>query len=326
MILWRMRMFNYREILKKFDLGENQAINLYFLMSNNTNGYSYRATLSKDAQKNLIENVVAFFDTSNIKFDNQVVYDFKGKSDDNTIEYLEKQYIPIFDELIANGIQGTSDLKMMNFKKIKSFLIEIQFSEDNHLYLLSAFKKNSFLDVKKAGLFSISDDYIDTAKIPEKLISIPESFDICIYDGIVLFVSHSSELLNKIVSLESFYSQAIAYSLDMVEEMNLIEDFSGFRDIALKKKNDAVITKKFARLYSSKKEQFKNLKTLYESNIEKFKKNFDSLKVGVGFNLELNDDNKIKIDLADDSQVIALLNLLIDAYGKTFMLEEITEN
>ncbi len=319
-------MFNYKEILNRFDVGDNQDINLYFLMSNDTTGYSYRATLSEEAQKSLVENVVAFFDTSKTEFENQVLYDFKGKADDNTIEYLEKQKIPIISELITNGTSGTSDLKMMNFKKVKSFLIEIQFSEDNYLYLLSACKKNSFLDIKKTKFFSLNDDYLDTAKIPEKFVVIPEYFDICIYNDIVLFVSHSSDLLNKIVNLENFYNEAVDYSLKIMEEMDLIQDFSKFRDIAMEKIDDTVIKKKFARLYSSKREQFEDLKNLYKSNFDKFKQNFDSLKAGVGFDLELNKDNKIQVDVTDDSQVIALLNLLIDAYGQTFMLEEITEN
>lgn len=319
-------MFNYQEILDHFDSVDYNELRLYFLMSNRENGYIYKASLTDSAKRNLLENVGAFFDTSNIKFENQEIYDFKGKADDNTVEHLDITTLPIISDIIASTTEATSDLKMMNFTKIKSFLIEIMLqvnSEKKSLYLFSASKSNSFLDIKKSGLFELDDNSIDIAKIPEKLITIPEYFDICVYDDIILFLTHSTSLLNKIVSLDKFYDKAINSSLDLIESMDLIEDFERFKSIALEKKDNAIIKSKFASMYASKSIQFENLSSLYESNVTKFKKNFEQMRVEVGFKLEFNNNNKIELDVSDGSQVISLLNLLIDAYAKTFMLEKV---
>lgn len=321
-------MFNYEEVFNKLESGEFLNINLYFLMSNSIDGYFYKATLDENngVENRLIGNIGEFFDNPSINFKNQKLYDFKGKSDDETVEYLNIEDIPILQELLDKAIQGSTDLSSMDFTKIQSFLVELKFTEDSILYLFSVVKQNSFFNVKKSFFMSIEDDSLVIAKLPKKLITVPTFFDICVFNGVVLFLSHSSTVLNKIVNLDIFYNQVIDESLNMIKEFNLIENFSDFQQVVGEKKDNMILKKKFARLQSSKKKQFDELKILYKEEIETFKENFNTAKSEVNLELELNSSNQIVIDKNNDQQIISLLNLLIDAYGKTFMLGNITEN
>lgn len=314
------------EMLSQVSSTENNQIRLFFLSSNKPTGIFFEGNLDVSVKDKLLENVLDFFNITDLPNSSQVLYDFKGKSNDDTIEILNIVNLPDLKTMINNAkSESTKDLTNLQFSKIKSIMIIIK-SNQKELILLAKLKSSMFLEeATNGGLFTVKKDIIKTTVLSEKYIMTPMYYDICIYDDVVLLPTHSTTILNSIIALESFYQVAINEAVNLVEESELISNFEDFKIAVESQKSNKVLQKQFARLNSTKKIKFEALKKQYSEQKTIFVENFYILKEESQISIELDKDDKLIFDIKDRNQLIQILTLLMDAYSKTYMLHEITE-
>lgn len=321
--------FDINSVLDMIDRVSNSECNeirLFFLSSNKPTGLFFEGNLDSHVKEKVLENVLDFFNLSDLPHYPQVSYDFKGKSKDDTIEIMDLITLPDLNTMIDKAkTEATTDLTNLKFSKIKSVMIIVK-SNENELILLSKLKSSMFLEeTKDGGFLKVKKDIIRTTDLSEKYIMTPTYYDICVYDDVILFPTHSITTLNAIIALESFYQVAINESINLVEESQLISNFEDFRTAVEDQRNNRVLQNQFARLNSTKKEKVQALKKQYSEQKTTFLENFNTLKKDSNISLELDHEGKIVFDTTNAKQVIQILTVLMDAYAKTYMLHEVTE-
>ncbi|CAD5896400.1 Kiwa anti-phage protein KwaB-like domain-containing protein [Carnobacterium maltaromaticum] len=318
--------FEYEEILQKLDCTTIPTIKMYFQTSNNIQTTIYEGNLEESASKILFENIIDFFNIQPIPFDNQKTYDFKGKKEDASIEILNLEDFEIMNSIIQHTTRATQDLTNLDFKKITSYIINLEFEDGESLYLFTAFQKGMYLDLNKKKFFKLDGDSLKEAILENNLISIPKTFDICVYKNTVFFNNHSQQVLNKIIDFNVFYNSTIDKTISLIKDANIFSDINAFQIAIESKKDNKIIQNKLARLYVTKKDSFTELTKMHSDQVGKFRENFYKLKEETNLTFSLDENNKIKIDTNNNEELLSLLSFLIDAYGKTFMLGNITED
>lgn len=305
---------------------QDKQIRLFFLGSNSPNGLFFEGNLDNSVKTKIIENIIDFFNLKDLPNYPQVPYDFKGKSNDNTVEVLELDNLPDLKLMIDTAkTESTTDLTNLKFSNIKSIMIILN-CDEKELVLLSKLKLNMFLEeTRDGGFLSVKKDIIKTADLSEKYIMTPTFYDICVFDDTILLPTHSTTTLNSVIALKSFYQVAINESVALVEESQLISNFEDFNIAVEARKHDKVLQNHFARLNSTKRNKFEALKKQYVEQKKIFLENFKILKSESLISLELDDNGKFIFDATNDAQLIQILTVLMDAYAKTYMLHEVTE-
>lgn len=134
--------------------------------------------------------------------------------------------------------------------------------------------------------------------IKNKVVSLPISFDILIYDNILYFLNLNGE---KFFSLERSFHKTCENCIKKIKETNIIKDINLFHESARKGHNPR-------RFLSFDEETLENLK-----NLEKRK------KIAQRFNIKLSDD---KFLVENDDDCTKLIKLLC----RKGMLDPFTEN
>lgn len=294
-----MGLKEIHEILTDMNLEENDNfVELYLINKKNSEEYySYRLTVEKKLQRELIEIVLT--SVCNVQDKEICEYNPIGQVD-SVIEKCSLDYIKNADNVLSSmeddspnrleSLPKIKDIHSYCIKIIKGDISIISFRRFNKLRRLRA----GFIGTVVEGRFKSLDG---------ELIGLYNDIDIIIFNGDIFTLNHIA--LERIFDIEVQFKEKAKEAIQDIKDKDIIDNFDKFEEDAL---NNLNVIKRLTKIRDNK-------------TLPKVFDNFDNVPKVIeyfGLNIELN-QTQDKIIYVDKTQIEDITLLMNDSYYETII-------